>query len=567
MTRGGWVVGLVCLALQGAAVWAALPLAPAPAYRDEVLLDQADNVVGRRDEIRGADERAVLSVLEFHVPVEQTEVTMSSRLSKDEADRFFVIENGARKFLRVWIPENNVKLKETITKLKRLFGEPLRPFAASRLQGKATYHVWQDGASDEQAFRLKVPYKGVGSSGEKVVHNSYAVGARAVMVSDILAGIQERKPIPGVDYYREIFVANLTVPGLPYNFLIRQPPQAAYRRSESQGFLPLHGLLGSTALDRLALAKGLTPVQWIMQEYLPKLASTMAKLNFGWGAWLEAHTQNLSVLVNYETGEIEVLYFKDLADLMLSPFYQATAGVLPAYRDVPDARLNEEWISNNGQAEFAGPFAYYYLWQAVTSWSGEQKLRAQSVATFLKAYLRETRGVMLKTEFETYLKMMEKGRDPVLVYQFSPYNRILEDDASGSAAAFLMIMESAAWWKTGVNRALATYPMLPGLAIDKEPHKKLVRLAKKYLARGHLNWAFANARQIHTRDVIAKTKMTAIPVENGILYGTSAPYFYGVIYAMSDEDREFVNAQARAIGTLKDSTPALACAAAATGVN
>jgi hypothetical protein len=528
-----------------------LPKSVPPVWRDEIFADQSQNMASRANEIYDASHRNVEEVHEYLVPVKDTEVMSSKTLTPEELKEFFV-KKGGKEFLRVYVPAGNDKLKTARTKLKKKYGEPHRLLAGTRLQGKATYHVWDPSRPDSDAFRLKMFYYGLGSEGRPIHHNNFQGGIDAVRTNDWLTEIEERSPIEGVGFYREIFAAKINGLGTNLNFLIRRPPSVAYTRQDGQLFLPLHGVLSSNYVQEFAAAQNRTPQEWIFEEFLPQLAKFAALTNITWGTWIEAHSQNLSVLVDRHSGKILKIYFKDLADIMMSPFLQAIHGVLPAYEHRPQAVLNENWITADADNEYAGAFSGDFLISSITNWTKDVTATRKSVARFVKEYQRQLHDAKIDKLNRHYLKALEAGRDPMVRYNYSFEAVQPRDFQNDYDAAFIHIMDDLMDWDNTVRWALANLPKLQTAQVERDLELKLRDWSLEQMDKGMFNWAFKGAHQYYNASVVLpkkKDRLRMVPVRNGVMAASESGYFFGLAYGFSAEQLEEINKAAELLGT------------------
>jgi hypothetical protein len=528
-----------------------LPKSVPQVWRDEIFADQSQNIPSRVDEIHDASRRNVEEVQEYLVPVKDIEFAASKTLTPEELKEFFV-RKGKKEFLRVYVPAGNDKLKTARTKLRKKYGEPHRLLAGTRIQGKATYHVWDPAKPDGEAFRLKMFYYGLGSEGRPIHHNNFQGGIDAIRTNDWLTEIEKRSPIEGATFYREIFAAQIKGLGTNLNFLIRRPPPAAYAREEGRLFLPLHGVLSSNYVQEFAAAQNRTPQEWIFEEYLPKLAKFTALTNVTWGVWIEAHSQNLSVLVDRFTGKIIQIYFKDLADIMMSPFLQAIHGVLPAYEHRPQALLNENWLTADADDEYAGAFSGDFLLSSITNWTKNKTAARKSAARFIKEYQRQLPGAKLSNVTRHYLKAMEAGRDPMVRYNYNVKSERPRPSEDDYIAAFIHIVDDLMTWDNTTRRALVNFPKLLTAQVDRDLELKLHDWTLEQMEKEMFSWAFKEAHQYYkSRVALAKRKepLRLIPVHNGVMAVSEGGYFFGLAYGFNAEQLEEINKAAELLGT------------------
>ena len=100
--------------------------------------------------------------------------------------------------------------------------------------------------------------------------------------------------------------------------------------NENEELIPLYSFLASPKLTLVAEKMGVTVEEWLLQEYLPKLAHWHARLNFEHGIYIEGHGQNTSAIVNFATGNVVGFVFRDMYDVALDASYRIIKGMEPA---------------------------------------------------------------------------------------------------------------------------------------------------------------------------------------------------------------------------------------------
>lgn len=91
-----------------------------------------------------------------------------------------------------------------------------------------------------------------------------------------------------------------------------------FRYRSGEYVYPLHGLLNSSLLKKIAEKKGLGEFDWILKELMPELARTLFAVQNQAGMHLPHHNQNLWVVYNPESGKFHVAV-KDLSDGYFNP--------------------------------------------------------------------------------------------------------------------------------------------------------------------------------------------------------------------------------------------------------
>lgn len=158
-------------------------------------------------------------------------------------------------------------------------------------------------------------------------YNSAETVSNAVNVNEALESIILEREDEGFTILPERLGVTLqTDDDLVHTNLVRSlTPQGDFVSPFAETY-PLHGFLGSHLLREAAEKMGLSEDEWILQEYLPKLARFSAVTNFVHGVYFQAHTQNQLIRVHSFTGEIEDFPQRDLNDVLIDEHLRRSLG-------------------------------------------------------------------------------------------------------------------------------------------------------------------------------------------------------------------------------------------------
>lgn len=200
-------------------------------------------------------------------------------------------------------------------------GSGVGKYKAYRIAGSESYYVWdQIALKNPTDFIVKVSK----SSDFRHGWNGNSRGIRATEIyNESIEGLDSRN----VAILPEVAVNQVKVAGLEMVNTIRSLSPLTgknHRPNQSSLLLPAHGVMGNESFRlEMAKLKGWTlEHHWVEQEYLPKLALFFAELIFLHGAWAEPHMQNLNMLLNIETGEIDRMVLKDLPESAFDYHYR-----------------------------------------------------------------------------------------------------------------------------------------------------------------------------------------------------------------------------------------------------
>lgn len=518
-TLGALYLGLVFAAPLAGAItpkWAAFDATRLPIpenFQEEVLLDQYSNTWARRTETLGYAESQVLPFYEFRVPADK--VNQVSRQEEELPKSFqpWVSEKG-QSYIRFLVPD--LFYVGVIDKMIEAFGEPVKVWAGAKIQGKATFHVWDPADSRAEPFRLKIE-RDV-KPGQRI--NNFGLLRSSVFMGVTIRDLEQKKPSPQAVFYREPFAAEVSLPGgMTYSYLVRAIPQEVIHRNLADtAFVPLHGFLNSPLIAQMAVRRKMTVREWLHEEYFPKLARVVAHYNFELGLFFEGHTQNISLLLDRKTGRILKFYLKDASDTIVSPLIQALSGNLPDYKFRPASRLNEDWIAGShvpAEVKFAGYFNWTYVNQSVVDMTGSPIEKRWNTAEFLANYA-EAAGLEpdeLSASALEALHLLHNGQSVPLTAAWSGATTALGAKVGDFDAAFIQITQEIAdlvirkrfkkWFSKLESRSNKSLTELRSMAARSE---KL----------GQLNWAMPHSKRRYF-ELRGTSKLGYLQVNNGVM--------------------------------------------------
>ncbi|OFZ11197.1 MAG: hypothetical protein A2Z20_10905 [Bdellovibrionales bacterium RBG_16_40_8] len=132
---------------------------------------------------------------------------------------------------------------------------------------------------------------------------------------------------------------------------------------------------------------------------MPKLAKYLAYAHHVLGVSFEAHTQNIVLEVDQQTGKIKNLYFRDFADVLLNPIPLLSENRFPENIDWQKVKLisiHPNYFSDPS-TQMAKDIWYHvslYAGQAITSHLTGFQRQQRHLLTFLKAYIAETEKIL-----------------------------------------------------------------------------------------------------------------------------------------------------------------------------
>ena len=283
---------------------------------------------------------------------------------------------------------------EKFEEIKKDFGAPVKTLLGIKLLSQETWFVWDPTKLPIEPFQIKM---------------FRLDGARAIFASDVLSTYLAADMTDSlVGMVPELSSVNVMKPApddpglsdLHYGQIVRsmkvRRSKGAKELPASAKLLPLHGVLGSDKARLAAEKMGLTLHQWILREYLPKLARFSAEMNFRYGIFHASHTQNLMVYLDENTGEILCFVAKDFSDINVDPWYLVDRGMDPQMmktfhslaKTFPIRILNNEEeqaeTPRNGEAGF---FLANFLGQSVDGFETDLAKIREYDRQFLKKYI------------------------------------------------------------------------------------------------------------------------------------------------------------------------------------
>lgn len=263
------------------------------------------------------DQRKTIPI--YHVDVPEQLVTTYKSEFLDPATRdLTLVHKDKGDFVRMFFvdPENT-----TYRSLSEKYGKPPPLYWGTKMQSHSTYMVW-DAESRPVAY-IKARQQDSTTSRSMV--------QAAVLVNDYVEKALAQKPTDyPISVFTERFGAAIHLPDVgDYAYSVRSINPNFVPHGDNLELLPLHGFLGSLKLSYAAVATGLSVDKWLTEEYAPKLGKFIARLNYEYGIYPEAHSQNLLIYLNTVTGRIQDFAFRDMADTAIDPFVWISPGNSP----------------------------------------------------------------------------------------------------------------------------------------------------------------------------------------------------------------------------------------------
>lgn len=408
-------------------------------------MDQLHNTQWRASQILNISATHLIPIFEFRVPKQRLRIHALSDASQflkgtpydPDADE-----------LQIWIP--NLPEFTSYQKLVKEFGPPVRELIGVRLQGKASFHIWDHRRPDLMPIRAKFQRAG-GWDGKKIFNGELAV-ENSVRSYAVIRDLDTQKPHPSAQFFPEPF--GVTVPlldGSSYSMILRAIPYARHRLAPHQHVWPLHGFLNSFQVRAMAQAQRRTDLDWIKLEYLKKLAEMIAHFQFEQGVWIEGHSQNMSIVVNSQTGIIEFFWIKDADDVMFAPFFWHLNRLRIANAKALPFRLNEHWESwgqviHPKASSSAGIHATDFLIQSIAGVTNDRSVIQELSAQFVRHYLDaiHMNRDELSTPIQAILSELETGDVTNKTRMFVPTQSWKWRTIRNTKAAFTMIMQEIA---------------------------------------------------------------------------------------------------------------------------
>jgi len=298
-------------------------------------------------------------------------------------------ENG--KFLIPCLATDKIAL--ALFKLK--FGKPVLESTAHKVLSRATYYIEPVGSLVGFFAKFTPHAPGLDQKIE-----------REVLVNDYIQTQLHELPPELRNLTMNSFMSiNLSVFGIPISIGYRS---AARIRNKPENILvyPGHGLLGcEECVEKYAkkwsgdFDSNKAVAQWKTQELLPKLAKYMALSHHTLGVSFEAHTQNMVIDIDKNTGEIKAIYFRDFADVLLNPIVLIADNRFPEKLDWKRVKLvsmHPNYFSDQSTA-VARDIWYHasiYSGQGITSHIEGFPRQQKYMLEFLQLYLKESEKIL-----------------------------------------------------------------------------------------------------------------------------------------------------------------------------
>ncbi len=350
-------------------------------FDEYIDLEQNYNVFGRTSEVLSPEQAAERNLFGIYIPSDQLTVVRSKKWREDP---WASVLGDHRLSLPLFVrndQEDKMNLIKDANPGALVFSEQ----KALRLQGKSSFLSWCDGCQRPMTF-LKIQTKW-GSQQKNTAYH----GQLAVRVNDVIESLMEGASGSGVDYFPERFSVAYKDDNVRHSYSVRSLEtkfQSAMGQS-NEVMLPVHGILRKEFFAE----RGWDLDQWVLEEYIPHLAKMNAYLQFEKGIYLEGHTQNLVVFVDQDTGEINRMAFRDIADIMIDPFIGLAKGEKHHYESLKETtqpcliyqRTYED-------PDIPTPKAYYewYMGQGITTstknWFKKRKIAKKYLQVFFAEY-------------------------------------------------------------------------------------------------------------------------------------------------------------------------------------
>lgn len=197
------------------------------------------------------------------------------------------------------------------------------------------------------------------------------------------------------------------------------------RLSANKSLLPLHSIftpdkseknpeLARAVIDVVSEMMGISKEEWILHEYLPKLTKYILTLAIRYGIIPAAHTQNLQIVLNNKTGEVEGFAFRDMNDVLIDPTLQVLRSNGADIR-LPVSSVNISFIdADNLDARGIGKNLGTYFLQSVFGITSDRKLRFEIAAQFVslfKHHFEEISGLQIP-QYGSLFEAKSLARNP-----------------------------------------------------------------------------------------------------------------------------------------------------------
>lgn len=363
-----------------------------------LFFDNNFNVVQRlrseekaKENLMSAEDKKPIGISLFEVDLSLIQNDMTISQFVDRSDYLKTISNG-----KTYVPvRNSDSVAMNLLRLK--FGAPKFRTLGHKVLSRATYYI--EPVGDVGGFFAKfVPH--IPGLEQKI--------EREILVNDYIKSQLSKLPPEMRNMTMDSYMAvNLSFLGLPISVAYRSADRIISEKPVGVQTFPGHGLLGCDQCV-LNLARRLVGPdvddskavdRWKTKELLPKLAKYMAYANHVLGASFESHTQNMVFEVDTNSGKIVNIYFRDFADVLMSPLPLLTDGRMPdqiAWNKVKLMSLHGQYFSDMGvqAAKDIWYHASIYSGQGVTSHISGFQRQQRHLRVFLENYIAETEKII-----------------------------------------------------------------------------------------------------------------------------------------------------------------------------
>jgi hypothetical protein len=377
-----FLVGLVTSAVAEAKTPPPLP----EVWREFIELDQQYNIEfpTRQKEILSPEAREPTRVYQFEVPADQIETHFSKYIGAQEKKAVLFERNG-KQYVRIFAID---KPGHSLRELTARYGAPTESkYWATKLQSHSTYFMWDPDSSESMMIKFQ---KHALDETYNAPHNA----RRAVKMSEFVEGKFRETPSERFAVLGENFSSVIEDPGAKFRYAYSLRSTKPYLRASGQTlkFMPLHGFLGSPKVKQTASKLGLSVDQWVVEEYIPKLAQFFSEMHFKYGVHPEGHTQNLLIRISEQTGRIEGFVTRDMNDMLLDPLVMTLRGKATGIESLASVKpsIMNRYFVDLWEGRGAGPHAQLYDSQSVVPFvRSDEEIRAWA-RRYLEAYLKET---------------------------------------------------------------------------------------------------------------------------------------------------------------------------------
>ncbi len=263
----------------------------------------------------------------YHVDIPESKMQVfQSQFIDEETLRWTKVACGKQNCIRCYFTQkDNPILLELFKNYRQLQpkSEIQQKFWGVRLNSHSTHFMWDP--ETEESIYIKLIKQGH-EPGTTWLHTVKT----AIGVNDYVEkNVGQSDATASFSYFPERFGAHIELAGLQYTFSTRLTQPAKKTFGDGSGLVPAHGFLGSDDLIKAATQRNLTKEAYIEQELMPKFAKFLAQANYIFGIYPEAHAQNLVFKIHPQNGEIEHIFFRDMADTSVDPLVSLAKGHTP----------------------------------------------------------------------------------------------------------------------------------------------------------------------------------------------------------------------------------------------